>query len=247
MSDASNMGEQAISKLAEMGLKTQLDECDNLTVKVQVSPETLAEGEIESVTIDGQGLAMQGDELRTAKLHVETGAIAITPWKAAFGNIELKQTVEAQADITLTEQDINQALNSEYLLSKFEVLQVHIDGQTFQIVPLRIEFRLPGEGRAAIQANVETLGESRQYTVAFTAIPVASSDGHRIVLKEIAYENNVDTLDEVTTALIESTAELLDMRNFELEGMNLRIRELTILTGRLEIKADASVEEFPGG
>lgn len=247
MSDASNMGEQAISKLAEMGIKTQLDEYDELTVEVQVSPETLPEGAVESVTIEGQGLAMEGDKLRTAKLHVETGAIAINPWKAAFGNIELKQTVEAQADITLTEQDISQALNSEHLLSKFEVLQVGIDGQTFQVVPLRVEFRLPGEGRAAIQANVETRGEGRQYTVAFTATPEASPDGQQIVLKEIAYENNTDILDEVATTLIESMAELLDMGNFGLESMHLQIRELTVLTGRLEIKADTRVEEFPSG
>ncbi|MEM8809281.1 MAG: DUF2993 domain-containing protein, partial [Cyanobacteria bacterium P01_G01_bin.38] len=114
MSDNSGMGEQAINKIAEAGLRTQLDEVEALTVNVDISPEAIAGGEIDAVTIEGEGLVLQ-DDLRTEKLRVKTGPIAITPWKAVFGNIELKQTVKAQAEITLTEQDINDALNLDYL------------------------------------------------------------------------------------------------------------------------------------
>lgn len=247
MSDAANMGKQAISKLAEIGLKTQLDECDELTLEVQASPDNLAKGEVTSVTIEGQGLAMQSDELRTANLHIETGAIAITPWKAAFGNIELKQTVEAQAEITLSEQDIDCAFNSDDLRHKLKALPVQIEGETTPIIPHHIEFSLPGEGRAVVQADIETVNSGRQYSVTFTATPQISPDSRRIILEAITYEKEANVFDEVTAALAERAAALLDMSNFELEGMHLQIRELTVLTGKLKIQLDASVDEFPGG
>ncbi|MEL6321997.1 MAG: DUF2993 domain-containing protein [Cyanobacteria bacterium J06626_14] len=246
MSDNSSMGDQAISKMAEVGLKTQLDEFDELKVVVQTSPQALVGGEIDSVTIDGRGLAMRKDELRTEKLHIETGAIAINPWKAAFGNIELKQTVEAKADVTLTEQDINCAFNSDYLQSKFQDLSVQIEGYTATLKPGHIEFRLPGGGKVRLQADVELVEVNQACHVSFTAVPTVSPDGQRIVLKQIEYEAGAAASEELTAILIDSASEMLDMRNFELEGMRLKIRDLAVVIGRLEIKTDVQVEEFPG-
>lgn len=246
MSDIPGMGDQAISKIAEAGLKTQLDEFDELKVAVQTSPQALVGGEIDSVTIDGRGLAMQEDELRTEKLHIETGAIAINPWKAAFGNIELKQTVEAKADVTLTEQDISCALSSDYMQSKFQELRIQVEGQATAFRPERIEFRLPGNGIICLQADIELVDIDQACRIAFTAVPKISPDGHRVVLEQIEYEESASTSDELTAILISSVSELLDMRNFELEGMSLKIRDLAVLKNKLTIQADAQVEAFPG-
>ena len=238
------MGEQAMSKIAEIGLKTQLDDFDELTVDIQASPESLVDGTVESATIQGHGIERPGDDLRTEKLHVETGAIAINPWKAVLGIIELKQTVEGKAQITLTEADINRAFTPDFLMRKVETLQIRMDGQTTRIELKQAEFCLPGEGKVHLQAEVQMVASGQTSQIGFTAIPTISADGHQIRLEPISYDNGTNPLPDVTAALIESASELLDMRNFELEGMHLQLRRLTVLSGQLEIEADANIEKL---
>lgn len=186
------------------------------------------------------------DELRTERLHIETDAIAINPFKAAFGNIELKHSVNAEVDITLTEADISRAFNSDFLRSKFVALQIQVDGKPTTITPEPVEFHLPGEDQAYIQAVVNVVSCNQQRQVAFTAVPTLSSDGNCIVPEQISYKNDVDTPNEVAAALVESASELLDLRNFKLEGMRLQLRDFEVLPGELHIQANATVDKFPG-
>lgn len=83
-----DLGEQAISKAAEVGIENQLDEVEDLQVDVRANPLDLVGGKLESVTIDGKGMVMQ-KELRAERLILQTDAIAINAVKAALGNIEL--------------------------------------------------------------------------------------------------------------------------------------------------------------
>lgn len=246
MSNARDIGKQAISKIAEVGIKTQLDEVDNLTVDVQASPQALANGEVESVTIDGEGLVMQ-DNLRTERLHVKTSPVAVNPLKAVFGNIKLRQMVEAQVEITLTQQDINRAFNSDYLKDKFQTLEINVEECSTALEPRQIQFCFPGEGRVRLQADIELINIGVHSRVAFTAVPTISPSAFQIILEQIAYENEVTPITELIAAtLADITSELLDMRNFELTGMTLKLCDLAVLSGRLEIKACASIHEFPG-
>lgn len=71
-----DLGEQAISKVAEVGIETQLDEVDNLDVDIRTNPLDLAGGKLESVIIDGKGMVMEND-LRAERLIIDTDSIEI--------------------------------------------------------------------------------------------------------------------------------------------------------------------------
>ncbi|MEO0377347.1 MAG: DUF2993 domain-containing protein, partial [Cyanobacteria bacterium P01_A01_bin.17] len=111
MTTSQNIESQALSTAAEAGFESQLDAVENLDVDIEANAGDLVQGELESVTVEGEGLVMQED-LRAETLVVETDAIAINPLKAAFGDIELKQPTNATAEVTLTESDIERAFNS---------------------------------------------------------------------------------------------------------------------------------------
>ena len=38
---------------------------------------------------------------------------------------------------------------------------------------------------------------------------------------------------------------MLDLRNFELDEMSLKVRKLDVQAGKLTIEADATIEDFP--
>lgn len=56
MFGTANLGEQALNKIAELAFSSQLEDSDSLQVKIDTSPEKLANGELESLSIEGVGL-----------------------------------------------------------------------------------------------------------------------------------------------------------------------------------------------
>jgi hypothetical protein len=244
MPDQPDIGEQAISKVAEAGLSSQLDEAEDLKVDVRTDPGKLMQGELESVEIDGKGLVMQKD-LRTEELNVKTGNVGIDPLKAAFGEIKLNHPTDAQAHVVLTEADLERAFNSQYIKQKLQNLKINVNGEPTTINTEHVQFRLPGEEKVALTAEVVIAETNEKKQVSFTARPQKSSGGEQVVLEDVQYGDTQELSPELTDALLDSTKELLDLRNFELQGMSLRLKGLDLQQGKLRLEATAHVEEFP--
>ncbi len=239
-----DIGEQALSKAAEVALSSQLDEAESLDVDIRTDPLKLLQGELDSVKIQGEGLVMQKD-LRAQELQVRTGSIAINPLSAAFGKIELTRPTEADAHVVLTEQDLERAFNSEFIHDKLQNLDVHVDGQPMTINTKQVELHLPGDSKIALKAEIllNKTGETKE--VSFSAVPRVSAGGQRLSLEQVQYAEGKDVSPELTAALLESASELLDLGNFELEGMSLRLKGLDVQKGKLTLQAEAQVEQFP--
>lgn len=239
-----DIGEQAISKAAEVGIDSQLSEVEELDVDIRANPLDLAQGEVESVTIDGEGMVMQKD-LRAERLVMQTDSIAINPLKAALGDIELTQTTKAEAKIVLIEEDLQRAFNSEYIEEKLKNQKVEIDGETLTVNAHDVTITLPDRDRININATIDITESSEQKKIAISAKPSIDANGNKIVLEDVEYGDN-DTRDaEFAKALLDSTEELLDLRNFELDEMSLQIDRLDVRQGKMTMTAKALVEEFP--
>ncbi len=246
LEDKGDLGEQALSKAAEVAMSAQLDEVEKLDVNIRTDPFKLVQGQLDLVKIEGEGLVMHKD-LRAAKMQVQTSNIAINPLSAAFGKIELTHPTEADAKVVLTEQDIERAFNSDFMHGKLQNLAVNINGKPTKIDTRQIGFRLPGASKVALNAEIllKETGEIKQ--VSFTALPHTSADGQRISLEDVQYGEEKEVSPELTAALLKSASELLDLRNFELTGMSFRLRSLDVQQGKLTIQAQAHVEQFPEG
>jgi hypothetical protein len=239
-----DIGEQALSKAAEVALSTQLDEVENLEVDIRTDPGKLIQGQLDSVKIEGQGLVMQKD-LRAEELQVKTGSIAINPLSVAFGKIELTRPTDAEAHVVLAEQDMERAFNSDYIHDKLQNLDVNVDGQPMIINTRQVQFSLPGDGKIALKAEIVTNKTSETKQISFTTVPRMSAGGERVELENVQYAEGQELSPELTAALLDRAGELLDLRNFELEGMSLRLKGLDVQKGKLTLQAQARVEKFP--
>lgn len=238
------IGEQALSKAAEIGLSSQLNEVEKIEVDIRTNPLKIVQGELDSVDIKGKGMVMQED-LRTEELEMHIDSIAIDPLRAAFGDIQLKHPTTAETRVVLTEQDLDRAFNSEFLRDKLQNLKVNINGQPMTVNTEKVEFRLPGDGKFSLNATIrlQETGETKQ--TGFTAIPRMKEGGNRISLEEVQYIEGKDLSPELTNALLEKSSELLDLRNFQMEGMSLRLKGLDVQKSKLTLQAEALVKEFP--
>ncbi len=239
-----NLGEQAIDKVAEIAIASKLDESETLSVTVNTDPGQLAQGEVEAVSVEGKGLVMQQD-LRVEDLQIHVKDIAVNPLTAMFGKIELNGTAFGTARAVLTESDINRAFTSEYISRKLNNLKVTVDGKLLTIDVQTMECQLLQTGKIAVNAEVLVRETASTENIYFTAKPQIEAGGWAISLQDVEYPDNKEFSPEFTAALADKAGEVLNLRNFELEGMSLRIQQLNVEAGVLTLQAEAKVEEFP--
>ncbi|MEH2137386.1 LmeA family phospholipid-binding protein [Nostoc sp.] len=244
MPDNSGLGEQALNKAAEIGLSSQLDEVENLDVDIKTDPLKLVQGQVDSVSVEGEGLVMQKD-LRMEELKMQMTDVAINPLSVAFGKIELTQPTEANAQVILTEADINRAFNSEYVRSQLQSQKIHVNGQLTAIEPQNVDFRLPGDGKIALSASIKLVETGENHQVAFSAVPQISPNGKTVSLENVEYGESEEISPELTKALVDETSEILNLSNFDLEGINLQVRQLKAEVGKLTLQAEAYIQQIP--
>lgn len=241
--DSSNMGEKALSKVAEIGIASQLDEVENIDVDIRTNPGKLVEGKLDSVAISGQGLVMKQD-LRMETLKISTNKVEINPLSAVFGNIELIRPTDAEAQIVLTEADINRAFSSDYLQDKLHNLKMEIDACPVTVDVQQVIVNLPGDNKFVITADFLLKEQNEVKNLSATAIPQVEEDGHRISLEILSAEGQGLTAKLVSTIFDQLTA-LLDLRNFDIPGLFFQLRQLDAQKGRLLIHAMTQIKQIP--
>ena len=242
--EKAGLGEQALNKIAEAALSIQLDEVDRLEVQVKTDPSKLAQGELESVTIDGDGLVMQED-IRMEQMEMHISSIAVNPWKALMGKIQLTQPAEGTARIVLTEADISRAFNSESLNDQIRNLNIQVGGKPITIDIQSVDCHLLSDGKLAVDAKI-WLGQIDDIrVVSFTGTPRISAGGQGVFVEDIHYPEGKELSPELTKVLADKASEILNLRNFEMEGVLLHIHQLDVEAGKLTLQAKATVTQFP--
>ncbi|WP_138498831.1 DUF2993 domain-containing protein [Nostoc sp. PA-18-2419] len=244
MSDNPGLGEQALNKGAEIAISSQLDEVENLDINIKTDPLKVVQGEIDAVTIEGEGLVIQKD-LRMEKLEMQMSSVAINPLSVALGKIELTKPTEAKTLVILTEADINRAFNSEYVRSQLQNQKIHINGEQRTIELQHVDFKLPGEQKVVINASVKLVETGENQEVGFSAVPSIDANGKSVSLKNVEYSESEEISPDLTKALIDQTSEILNLSNFDLEGISLKINQLKVEVGKLTLEAQAYVEQIP--
>ena len=244
MADSPGLGEQALNKAAEIGLSSQLDEVESLDVNIKTDPLKMVQGQVDSVTIEGEGMVMQKD-LRMEEFYMQMTNVAINPLSVAFGKIELTKPTEANAQVVLTETDINRAFNSEYVRSQLQSQKINVNGQLTTIEPQHVDFRLPGDGKVALNATIKLVETGENQQVAFSAVPRISANGKTVTLENVEYGESGEISPDLTKTLIDQTSEILNLSNFDLEGISLQVNQLKVEVGKLTLQAEAYVEKIP--
>lgn len=239
-----DIGQQTLNRIAEFALASQLDESDDLSVDVKTDPSLLAQGKLASLTIDGKGLVMQKD-LRMQKMVIRLENIAVSPIKALTGNIELTETSTGKADILLTDADLNRAFNSDTLRDQMQNLHTQIDNQPVTLDVLAVECHLLAEGTIAIDAKIKIQETGEIQHTYFTTTPQIREGGRGVSLDNVTYAEGKELSPQLTTALLEKARNILNLDNFEMEGISLEINQLSVREGELSLSAIAQITKFP--
>lgn len=244
--DNLRLDEQAISKTAEIGLSSQLDEADKIDIDVKTDLFKAVQGQVDSVAIAGQGLVIQKD-IRVQEIDLQTDKIDINPLSALFGQIELNQPVDATARLVLTEQDINRAINSEYIRSKLQNLEFNVEGKTVVIEPRDLEVHLPGEGKIVANANTllhDEIGKTK--SIGFGATILVKTSEQSLLLESFNCSPPGQGISlELAIAFLQKLKELVNLPYLDLGTMAFRVKDVDVQKGSLILHTEAHVRQMP--
>lgn len=239
-----DLGAQALNSTAEVALSSQLDEAKQLDVDIDSDPGKLIQGKIDSLEIEGKGLVMQQD-LRMEELNMQVTNIAINPLSALGGKIELTEPGHGRAQVILTEADMNRAFASEYLNDKLRSLDIEVEGKPVKIDTQKVQCHLLNDGKISLDTEILRSDTGQTQSVSFTTKPQVVSGGKGVVLEDIQYAEGKELPPELSQALVDKVADILNLRSFDLEGMSLSIDKLQVEAGQLKIEAQARIEKIP--
>jgi LmeA-like phospholipid-binding len=241
--DNPNLGDIALNKVVEMAIDSQIDTADRIDVDLRTNPLELIQGKVDSIEITGRGLVVKQD-LRMETIKINSDAVSIDPLKAIFGNIELTHPTDAQAQIVLTEADINRALCCDYVRDKLQGLKLEMDGSPVTVDVREATLDLPGENKFVIAATFSIREQNEVKKFSATAVPQIHEDGNQISLEILAAEGQGLTL-KLMMVVFEQLTMLLDLRNFNIPGVSLQLHKLEATQGRLVIHANSQISQIP--
>lgn len=236
--------EQALSEAAEMAIAAQVDEVENIDVEVHTDLLKMVQGQADSVSIAAQGVVMQKD-IRVQEMEVHTDRIAIDLLRTIFGHVELETPLDATARVVLTEQDLNHALNSDYIRSQFPSLELNVQGQIITLEPQQLNIHLSGDGKIGFSGTIVLHETGNTRPIGFTAVIRLPVMKQPLLLEAFQCTQGEGISLELALTFLNKAKELMDLAYFEIEGVALRIKKLDVQSGRLTLYTDAYVRQIP--
>ncbi len=240
----------ALSKAAELGVATQLEEAQDLTVDIDTDPRKLIQGKVDSIDLSGKGL-VTSQNLRLEAVDISVNQVEINPLSAFFGKFKFAKPAQADAHIVLTEADINTALNTGPIQHQLRSLTMTIGGQ-LMTVEAQATVRLPGDHKIVVAADFLLKEKNEVKKILATVIPSLQKNGpengpengNRISLEILSAEGQGLTA-EFAIAILHHLKPLLDLRNLSIPGISLQFRQLDVQPGKLIIQAKGQIEQIP--
>lgn len=243
LDDAPRFDEQVISKAAEIGLSTQIEQAEAINIDIKTDIFKAIQGQADSVAIAGDGIVLQKD-IRVEHMELATAKIDINPLSALLGQVEFNQPVQAYAQLVMTQDDLNRALNSDYILNQAQ-FDLNVDGDQVNLEMQQMQLQLPGNNKMVFdgKAVLQEKGTTRQLAFHATARPRTHTDP--VMLEEFVCTEGDGVSLEFTVALMQKIKELVNSAYIDLDTMALRVSNMEVQQGGIRLQAQALVRELP--
>ncbi|MBN3905694.1 MAG: DUF2993 domain-containing protein [Nostoc sp. NMS1] len=244
MPDEHRLEEKFLSQEAEKIISEKLDGAEKIEIDIQTDLLKIVQGQADGVSVVGQGLVIQED-IRIQEIRLQTDSIAINPFSALFGQIELNEPVNTTAQIILTEVDINRALASDFVLSQIQNFSLDVDSEIVSFEPQQIQVFLPGDGKIECRGRVmlKEMGNTRP--LAYTAIARPRTNSQPAMLESFSCTEGEGISIELVTAFMQKAKELMNMPYLKWEDMAFNIKDIKVEIGSLTLLIKTQMKQIP--
>ncbi|MES1025517.1 DUF2993 domain-containing protein [Gloeocapsa sp. BRSZ] len=233
-----------VERIAENSIRSQFVHIKTLRVRVDNVPtHQLLQGKVQRVRIAGRALDLK-QNIRLAVLEVETDAVDVDT-DSLSGRLQLQQPLQAGVRLVLTEQDVNQALQSDAIARR--LLNVTISGlgrrtqsvQQFNFSQPRIQFLVNNRIRFQVELTQDDV-EPLRLTIE-SGLGVISERQIQLIAP-VVLVNEEKVPEQILSAIATNFSQQFDLRSLQSAGIQARILQLNVSPQKLEIAGFIRVE-----
>jgi hypothetical protein len=253
-----DFGVQFLNNVASKAIAHLFSASESVKVEIGCFPASkILQGAIDSFKMQGQGLVIRR-QFPVTEMSFETDAVAVDFGAIMRGEIRLKQPTQAIARVVLSEEGINQAFQAELVQKR--LVDLYLSdlepelGISEPITFSQVQLQLLPENRVLLSAQAEwcelTTGEMQK--VPFQVITLLAVERRRRILFNHPQFQAADIpveLQPISARLSQAFVNLLngmvDLDQFDLDGVTLRINRLEVEDQQLVFSGYAQIEHFP--
>lgn len=226
-----------VDRIAESQIRKQLVSADQLQVRVDNAPNyQIAQGRIDRILIAGRGIVpVKG--VRLERFELETDAIALD-----LKRRKLTQPLQAGIRASLTQDDLNLALQSPQVTARLKNLSLQLLTRSQARQAERYDFLNPQitllpQNRARFEIELQEQGDPAKLKIVAEAQPQIIS-GRSLQLNDLRiWANGQESPKQITEAIANLIRDRLDLRRLEASNTTARILTLVLNPSNLEIAA----------
>ncbi|PZD70827.1 hypothetical protein C1752_08969 [Acaryochloris thomasi RCC1774] len=232
-------GDQLVSKVVTTAISALLRQTELLEVNVRAEPVAkLLQGSVDGFDCVGQGLLMHSG-LQVDQMEFHLQALSIDFGALFRGQVQLRQPTQASMRIALTEDNLTESFNTPFLKEKLQ--QLSWEGQSLMFERTRISVN---EDQSLRMQSWVRQGEAEQLFEIDITARVEVENRRKLKFVEVTYGGD-PTAVALGQMLTEHVNQLLDLDQFALDGMQLRVDQLRLRNKQLTLYGVALIEKFP--
>jgi hypothetical protein len=226
-----------VDRVAENTIRDRLADVEDLTVRVDNTPNyRFIQGRADRVRIAGRGL-YPTEAVRIAALEIETDAIVLNANSLRSGTPQLEQPLQAAVKLILTEEDINQALQSEAVTQWLSAINLGAFGgansEPYDLINPQINFL--ENDRVQFQVTLQGQQSGDRNLIAIeSGIELISGRQLRLV-EPSANINGTPLPSQLIDFFVLGINQQFDLRNLEPSGITARVLKLEIAENELTL------------
>lgn len=239
------VSEQFFGKVAEIGLSLKLlNEADSLQVEITDGELwELLQGKVSSLHCRGEGLVtVQG--LHCAEIDIAIAQLAVNPLSLSSGHLELTHASEVVLEVTLTTEDLNRALGSQFLRRQLEQWRVPYQEDMLIVELQQAQCQLPGEDQLELSLQVQVHLRDRVYPAVCCVQLSVPPDTQQVLLAGGHYCQGQALPLGITAALLSGLNHLLGKHQFQLNNLCLVVQHgrIKLAKGRVKLWSQLRIE-----
>ncbi|KKJ00432.1 LmeA family phospholipid-binding protein [Prochlorothrix hollandica] len=232
-------GDRVVSKVVTAAISALFKRSEQLEVNVRAEPVAkLLQGSVDGFDFIGKGLLMHSG-LRVDAMELYVQAVAIDFGAIFTGKVKLKQPIQASMRVALSETDLTDSFNTPFLKEKLQKIRhqgqpLHFDATVFKINPDR---------SIRLTSNVRVGDSTAAIAVDITA-QMEVENRKRINFVDVTCAGDPAGV-ELGEAVVQHLNGLLDLDQFALEGMQIRVDQLRLRHQQMMLYGVAHIDRFP--
>jgi hypothetical protein len=232
-------GDRMVSKAVTAAISALFKRTEQLEAIVRAEPVAkLLQGSVDGFDFIGKGMLMHSG-LRVESMELYVQAVSIDFGAIFRGQVKLRQPTQASMRIALSEEDLTASFNTPFLTEKLQ--QIRYQGKPLYFQNTQITLNDDSSLRLQTQISTEKTGTPALVDV---TARLQVEERRKIQFVDVTYGESTQGT-EMAQAIIDHLNNLLDLDQFALDGMQLRVDQLRLRNKKLTFYGVAHINHFP--